>query len=122
LYHNQKKYTMFGLFNTKTKTYQDINAAGFQQHMQETKDAQIIDVRSEMEYRQGHIPGAKLINLMSGKAQEQLMKLPRDKTILLYCRSGNRSGMAAQQLGDAGFKKVYNLQGGLNYWNGPVER
>lgn len=113
---------MFGLFNTKPKTYQNINADAFQQQMKAAENVHIIDVRSDMEYRQGHIPGSKLINLMSGSAQKELLQLPKDHTILLYCRSGNRSGMAAQQLGDAGYKKVYNLEGGLNYWNGPVAR
>jgi len=112
---------MFGLFNTKPKTYQDIDAAEFRELMKEKKAAQIVDVRSDMEYRQGHIPGSKLINMMSGDFDEQLMKLPKDKKILLYCRSGNRSGMAAQKLGDAGYENVYNLRGGLMYWDGPLQ-
>jgi rhodanese-related sulfurtransferase len=112
---------MFGLFNTKPKTYQDIDTAEFRELMKDKKAVQIVDVRSDMEYRQGHIPGSKLINMMSGNFNEQLMKLPKDKTLLLYCRSGNRSGMAAQKLGDAGYENVYNLRGGLMYWDGPLQ-
>lgn len=89
--------------------------------MKDKKAVQIVDVRSDMEYRQGHIPGSKLINMMSGNFNEQLMKLPKDKKLLLYCRSGNRSGMAAQKLGDAGYENVYNLRGGLMYWDGPLQ-
>jgi rhodanese-related sulfurtransferase len=111
---------MFGLFNTKPKTYKDINASVFEEQMKQKDNVEIVDVRSDMEYRQGHIPGSKLINMMSGNFQDRLMQLPKEKTILLYCRSGNRSGMAAQQLGEAGYDNVYNLQGGLFSWDGPL--
>jgi rhodanese-related sulfurtransferase len=112
---------MFGLFNTKPKTYQNIDTDTFQELMKEKGEVKIVDVRSDMEYRQGHIPGAKLLNMMSGDFQSQLMKLPKDKKLLLYCRSGNRSGKAAQKLGNAGFEEVYNLRGGLMYWDGPLQ-
>lgn len=112
---------MFGLFNTKSKIYQDIDTTAFIELMKKKEEVHIVDVRSDMEYRQGHIPGAKLLNMMSGDFPSQLLQLPKDKKLLLYCRSGNRSGMAAQKLGDAGFEEVYNLRGGLMYWDGPLQ-
>ncbi len=112
---------MFGIFNRTEKKYKDIPASEFQKMAESRKDVKIVDVRSEMEYRSGKIKGAQLMSMMSASFKDQLLQLPRDHAILLYCRSGNRSGVAAQILGDAGYSEVYNLQGGLLAWSGPIE-
>jgi len=74
----------------------------------------LIDVREAAEYAGEHIPGAKLVSL----SQLNPRKLAHDeeKTLVLYCRSGNRSTMAAQKLFDAGFTEVTHLQGGMGAW------
>jgi phage shock protein E len=71
------------------------------------KKATIIDVRSQMEFDQEHFPGALLIPLET--IQEQASKIGQmPKPIVVYCRSGNRSGMAASILGQNGVNEVYN--------------
>lgn len=75
----------------------------------------ILDVRQPDEFRGGHIANSKLIPL--GELGQRLAELPKDREILCVCRSGSRSGMAAQQLSAAGYQ-VINLQGGLMAWAG----
>lgn len=80
----------------------------------------IIDVRELDEYVTGHIPGAQLVPL--GSLAAELPNLDQEQAYLLVCRSGNRSGQAAQLLVENGFQQVSNLRGGMNAWSGDVER
>ncbi|MEZ5030799.1 MAG: rhodanese-like domain-containing protein [Saprospiraceae bacterium] len=48
---------------------------------------------------------------------EALQRLPKDKPVFVYCRSGNRSGQAMDQMKKMGFREVYNLQGGIGAWS-----
>jgi rhodanese-related sulfurtransferase len=74
---------------------------------------EVIDVRRDYEYEAGHIPGARHIELndLTAKAEE----IGKDKPVVFYCRSGNRSGMAAEAFGQAGYD-AHNLDGGINAW------
>lgn len=74
----------------------------------------IIDVRTEGEYDNGSLKGARVgYDLSSGEFEEKLDSLDKSKTYYLYCASGNRSGKAAQLMKEKGFEKVHNL-GGYN--------
>ncbi len=77
-------------------------------------DAVLIDVREPDEWRQGHAPGARLIPL--GQLSARLGMLPRDRDVLLICRSGNRSSVAQDVLARAGFERAINVRGGMNAW------
>ncbi|MGO2101579.1 MAG: rhodanese-like domain-containing protein [Psychroflexus halocasei] len=79
-------------------------------------DVQIIDVRTPKEYKNGHIKNSTLINFFDDDFKEQLSKLPEDKEILVYCRSGNRSGKTYKILENLGYKNVYDLKGGMLLW------
>ncbi len=78
-------------------------------------DALLIDVRTEEEFKSGHIEGALLLPI--DQLQARLSELPQDKAtpLVVYCRSGNRSATAAQILLQAGFSQVYDL-GGIIDW------
>lgn len=78
----------------------------------------IVDVRQPEEWAAGHIPGALHIPL--GDMPRRMGELNRDAETVLVCRSGNRSGRAAAFLAQQGFTRVYNLQGGMLRWSGPV--
>lgn len=78
-----------------------------------TPDAVIIDVRTPAEFAGGKLPGAKNIDIFSKDFTNQIDKLDKDKTYLLYCRSGNRSGQACNIMAGLGFTKLYNLAGGV---------
>lgn len=74
----------------------------------------LIDVREPAEYATEHIPGARLVSLSKFDPR----KVPQDENtqVVLYCRSGNRSTMAAQKLFDTGFTRVTHLEGGMGAW------
>jgi rhodanese-related sulfurtransferase len=74
---------------------------------------QIIDVRTPDEFRAGALPGAKNIDIYNQSFREELNKLDKDGTYLLYCRSGARSSSAMEIMRQLGFKEVCDLGGGL---------
>ena len=78
------------------------------------KDFLILDVRTIEEYSEGHIEGSKLIPV--SELGSRLNELPQDKPIIVYCRSGNRSNTAANILIENGFKKIYDMGGGILEW------
>jgi len=83
----------------------------------QASDALLVDVREQDEYRGelGHIPGSILVPLSTlGTAANAW---PKDRSVVLICRSGGRSGKAALQLAAAGFKRVASLHGGMLNWN-----
>jgi len=77
-------------------------------------DVFILDVREDFEYDAGHIPTAELVPL--GTIPTNLDAIPRDKTVIAVCRSGNRSNQATQFLREQGFDNVHNMLGGMNNW------
>ncbi len=74
----------------------------------------LIDVRSYTEFELGKIPGA--INIHTGYLENNLDTIPKDKKVIVYCGSGDRSAIAASFLLKNGFKNVQNLNGGINKW------
>ncbi|MDO4676729.1 MAG: rhodanese-like domain-containing protein [Anaerobiospirillum succiniciproducens] len=76
----------------------------------------VIDVRTPEEYAQGHVVGAYNIPLDGLLDDEKLPLLKeKDTPVLLYCRSGRRSGLAMYHMSNAGYKKVFNM-GGVITW------
>ncbi len=76
----------------------------------------IIDVRTPLEYHQGHIQGAQNIDIRADTFVTEIQKLSKSDTLLVYCRSGRRSLYAAQVMVSFGFKKIYDLEGGFLNW------
>lgn len=74
----------------------------------------IIDVREPDEWAEARIPGAKHIPL--GTLAERAKEVPRDRPVILQCRSGARSARATRALLDAGYTNVRNLEGGIGEW------
>lgn len=78
---------------------------------------QLIDVRTAAEYAEGHIAHATLIDWKDPeKFGLAIKKLDKEKPVYLYCRSGRRSTDAGNYLIQQGFKKVINLEGGIQAW------
>lgn len=78
----------------------------------------VVDVRTDNEVRQGYISEADhFIDIYQSDFDNQIGKLDKDKTYIIYCRSGARSSTAASKMTAQGFKKVYNLAGGINGWS-----
>ncbi len=76
----------------------------------------IIDVRTPEEFGEGHIENAINIDFYSKTFRDDLDKLDRDKTYLIYCRTGRRSGLAIPIMKELNYMEVYNMLGGITRW------
>jgi rhodanese-related sulfurtransferase len=115
----------FSLAQTAQKD--SINVVSIEQFEKMTtkKKNMLVDVRTPEEVSEGHLPGALNINFLGENFSQEIETLNKNKTYLLYCRSGSRTRKAADQMQKAGFKKVYMLEGGITAWNEagkPVEK
>ena len=80
------------------------------------KDAVLLDVRTEEEYEWEHAVGAKLLCLDAIDAETAADVIPTlSACVIIYCRSGNRSALAAKRLARLGYENLYDI-GGLNGW------
>lgn len=86
------------------------------QQNEDNPDFQIIDVRTQEEFDDGHIENAVLIDFYSEDFREKIARLDREKAYFVYCRSGNRSGQAVDIMRELGFQEVYNLSTGIREW------
>lgn len=78
----------------------------------------LIDVREPHEYKGGHVQGMK--NIPVGQISKRLGEIPKDKEVVLMCRSGTRSMMAARNLKKQGYDRIVNVKGGISAWGGKV--
>ena len=82
----------------------------------------ILDVREPSEWDELHIPGATLIPL--GTLPNELARIPKDKTVVVVCRTGRRSAQGRDILLNAGFENVTSMAGGVTEWKAsgyPIE-
>ena len=104
---------------TQKPVYRQISMEEAVSIMEQESGYLILDVRTEGEYREKHIPGAiNIPNESIGTAD--IPQLPdKEQMILVYCRSGNRSKQASEKLAALGYSNVVEF-GGINSWPGPV--
>jgi rhodanese-related sulfurtransferase len=76
----------------------------------------ILDVRTPEEYQTGHLKNAILLDISEQSFSASLDKLDKSKAYYVYCQAGGRSTTAAEIMAEKGFKKVYNLSGGIAAW------
>jgi phage shock protein E len=91
----------------------------------DTNNTVVLDVRTKGEYRAGHIPRSVVIDFTADDFEQQIAKLDKDKTYLVHCASGGRSARACKKMEQLGFKKLYNLEGGMAAWEKagkPIEK
>lgn len=87
--------------------------------MNKTSNAVLLDVRTLEEYEEGHIKGARLIDIRQPqKFMDEIETLDKDKSYFVYCRSGNRSSQACLLLKKQNVVATYNLKGGILEWEG----
>lgn len=101
--------------------FQIISYQEAKQRMEEQKDSVILDVRREEEYERGHIPHAVLLPLDTIEEEASSALPKKDQTILVYCRSGARSKIAARILDAMGYTNVYEF-GGIREWPYEITR
>lgn len=84
--------------------------------MMDTQEVIVLDVREQNEYDSGHIPGAVLLPVGTIDEDTAAAVIPeKDSTVLVYCRSGNRSKTASSALAELGYTNIYEF-GGINSW------
>jgi molybdopterin/thiamine biosynthesis adenylyltransferase/rhodanese-related sulfurtransferase len=96
-----------------------ISANELKQRMDAKESLTLIDVREPWEYEAAQINGSRLIPL--GELKSRMNEVPREGMIVLHCHSGYRSEQGALLLTQAGFKNVYNLEGGIDAWSRDVD-
>ncbi|MEA5011467.1 MAG: rhodanese-like domain-containing protein [Angelakisella sp.] len=101
--------------NGSSGGYHKLTAEEAKAMMDGSEDIIVVDVRTQEEYDEGHIPNSVLIpnETITQTPPEQLPD--KDATILIYCRSGNRSRQAAEKLLAMGYTNIYDF-GGIRDW------
>ena len=74
----------------------------------------VLDVRTPQEYAEGHVPGA--VNVPYDQLASRLADIPKDKDVVLYCKSGRRAGIAAEVLAGQGYERLQHLEGDIVAW------
>ncbi len=92
----------------------EIEAAELKARIDAGDDVALIDIRSDAELAQGVLPGSE--HLAMHLIPLRMHELPKDKDVVLYCRSGARSYHACNFLGQQGVRNVINLRGGIIAW------
>lgn len=95
-------------------TFQSISPLQAKTLIETRQDLLLVDCRSPEEFRQGALPGSKLIPFW--EFTKGNYDLPKDKPVLLVCAVGGRSLAVGQLLAAKGYREVYNLRGGLDAW------
>ena len=96
----------------------EIACSDLKKMMDAKEDFQLIDVREEYERDIASI-GGELIPM--GDVMDSFDKISRDKKVVIYCRTGNRSGVITQALEAQGFTNVFNLKGGIHKWADEID-
>lgn len=100
----------------ETATTMQMPVDELKQQLDEHAPLKLVDVRSQREYSDGHVPGAT--NLTLSHIEKDLPKLDLNQPVAVICEGGYRSAAAASILQRAGFSEVYNVLGGTAAWTG----
>ena len=79
-------------------------------------DYTLIDVRTQDEFDLGHIDSAINLDFYSDSFQNDILSLPKNETIVLYCRTNNRSSKTATILKENGYREILVIRGGITEW------
>ncbi|UAB84415.1 rhodanese-like domain-containing protein [Zunongwangia sp. SCSIO 43204] len=102
---------------------ENLTGEEWRKQLNATSKPQIIDVRTQEEYENGHLKNALQIDIMKQQEfMENLINLDKDVPYFVYCRSGNRSAQACKIMEMQGMKTTYNLKGGIMNWDGDIEK
>lgn len=93
-----------------------VNAKQAAAILREDPSVRVLDVRTSLEYRFGHIANAKNINYYGFNFKEKLAKLDKNVTWLVHCKVGVRSGKTLPLMKEAGLSSIIHLDGGIDAW------
>lgn len=113
---NAPKHTSAENATERILPYQSLSVSEFERVIG-NRNTILVDVRTPEETMQGKVPGAIEINVLADDFAQKISSLNKDKTYLVYCRSGRRSLRAIEFMVAEGFTKLYNLEGGYRAWS-----
>lgn len=96
--------------------YKDLDPTESRVYLAQNSDANIIDIRTPAEFKDGHIEGATMIDFYAPDYRETWSRLDRDAIYFIYCRTGNRSSQTLPMLVELGFKNIWHLKDGIVSW------
>ncbi|SHH13439.1 rhodanese-like domain-containing protein [Clostridium grantii] len=108
------KVNLYKIIDNEDVTYIKIDQA-LAKKLMDTQDVIVLDVRTIDEYNEGNIKNSVLLPVDNIELEVDKVIPNKDSTILVYCRSGNRSKTASKKLIDLGYRNVYDF-GGINTW------
>ncbi|MAS96689.1 MAG: rhodanese [Verrucomicrobiales bacterium] len=94
----------------------DVDAAAADKLLKDDSEVVVVDVRTPEEFKEGHLKDAVNIDFKNENFESELEKLDPDKTYLVHCRSGSRSGQSLAVFEKLNFTKLYHLTPGYNGW------
>ena len=100
-----------------SKNIESVTPEVFAKKIKETKNAQILDVRTPEEFASEHIDNAANVNWLGDDFVAKASAYDKSKPVFVYCKSGARSAKASEKLQELGFKTIYTLDGGMLKWN-----
>ena len=111
----------FAVLSTFAQT-KNVSSAFAEQKLNKKKVV-VLDVRTTQEFNEGHLPNAVHIDVLDSVAfVQQITKLKKRKTYLVYCKSGRRSAKAATIMEQQGFRHIWNMDGGITAWKGTIKQ
>jgi len=113
--------TFIGQTNHKEVSYMNITAQEAKEIMDREEGYIILDVRTEEEYAEGYIPNAMLISDYEIETKAEELLKDKNQLILVYCRSGRRSKLAAESLIKLGYTNIKEF-GGIIDWSYEIEK
>jgi len=102
--------------NREKAEYRKITAQEAKKMLDEHPQAILLDVRTEAEFNERHIRGARLLPLNELAIKAETALSDKNALILVYCRSGRRSNSAANLLISMGYTNIYDIEGGITVW------
>jgi len=102
----------------QSKTIETIDGKRYSDKLSNTKNPQLLDVRTPEEYAVEHLENASNVNWNGDDFVSKVEKLDKSQPVFVYCKVGGRSSQAADKLAELGFAAIYNLDGGIMKWQG----
>ena len=102
----------------QSKTIETIDGKTYSDKLSNTKNPQLLDVRTPEEYAVEHLENASNVNWNGNDFVSKVEKLDKSQPVFVYCKVGGRSSQAANKLAELGFAAIYNLDGGIMKWQG----
>ena len=109
-----------GVAEASSPILKDVSNDEFAALIATKEGALLLDVRTPEEWNEGHLEGAAHADYWGDDTafETAMNAIPRDRTVLVYCAGGGRSGLTAKELIEAGHQEVYNLEDGISGWEG----